>query len=99
MRESPYVVKVCAAKISHRFTMTTKAYIMIETATGKSRDVIRTLRSIPAVETVDAVLGPYDIIAVVTAPDLNVIGEVVASRIHTIDGISRTLTCFVLNRS
>ena len=62
--------------------MATKAYIMIETATGKSRDVIKTLRSDPAVETVDAVLGPYDVIVVLTAPDLNVTGEVVASRIQ-----------------
>ena len=79
--------------------MTTKAYIMIETTAGKSRDVIKALRSVSAVETVDAVTGPYDIIAIVTAPDLNVIGDLIPSRIHTINGVARTLTCFVLNRS
>ena len=79
--------------------MTTKAYIMIETTAGKSRDVIKALRSVSAVETVDAVTGPYDIIAIVTAPDLNVIGDLIPSRIHTINGVTRTLTCFVLNRS
>ena len=79
--------------------MTTTAYIMIETAAGKSRDVTKALRSVPAVETVSVVTGPFDIIAVVTAPDLNVIGELIPSRIHTIDGVARTLTCFVLNRS
>ena len=79
--------------------MATKAYIMIETAVGKSRDVTKALRSVPAVETVSTVTGPYDIIAVVSAPDLNVIGELIPSRIHTINGVSRTLTCFVLDRS
>ncbi len=79
--------------------MTTKAYIMIETVVGKSRDVARELRSVPAVDTVSAVTGPYDIIAVVTAPDLNVIGELIPSRIHTINGVARTLTCFALDRS
>ena len=79
--------------------MTTKAYIMIETVVGKSRDVTKALRSVPAVDTVSVVTGPYDIIAVVTAPDLNVIGELIPSRIHTINGVARTLTCFVLNRS
>ena len=79
--------------------MTTKAYIMIETVAGKSRDVIKALRSVSAVETVDAVTGPYDIIAIVTAPDLNVIGDLIPSRIHTINGVARTLTCFVLDRS
>ena len=72
---------------------------MIETTAGKSRDVIKALRSVSAVETVDAVTGPYDIIAIVTAPDLNVIGDLIPSRIHTINGVARTLTCFVLNRS
>ena len=73
--------------------MTTKAYILIETAVGKSRDVAGELRSLSGVETVDAVTGPYDIIAVVGAPDLNAVGDLVTSQIHTIDGIVRTVTC------
>ena len=79
--------------------MTTKAYIMIETDVGKSKEVASALRSEPAVDTVTTVTGPYDIIAVVTAKDLNVIGELIPSRIHAISGIARTLTCFVLDRS
>ncbi len=73
--------------------MTTKAYILIETAIGKSRDVSSVLRALPGVSTVDAVTGPYDIIAVVEAPDLNAVGDLVTSRIHTIGGIGRTVTC------
>ena len=45
--------------------MSTKAYILIETTVGKSRDVADALRSLQGVETVDAVTGPYDIIAIV----------------------------------
>jgi DNA-binding Lrp family transcriptional regulator len=73
--------------------MATKAYILIETAVGKSRDVATTLQALPGVENVDAVTGPYDIIAVVAAPDLNAVGDLVTSAIHTIDGIARTVTC------
>ena len=73
--------------------MTTKAYILIETAVGKSRDVSATLRALSGVETVDSVTGPYDIIAVVEAPDLNAVGDLVTSHIHTIGGIGRTVTC------
>ncbi|MCH8062883.1 MAG: Lrp/AsnC ligand binding domain-containing protein [Chloroflexi bacterium] len=79
--------------------MTTRAYIMIETAAGKSRDVIKALSSIPAVDAANAVTGPYDVIVEVTAQDLNEIGDLVSRRVHTINGISRTLTCFVLERS
>jgi DNA-binding Lrp family transcriptional regulator len=73
--------------------MGTKAYILIETAVGKSRDVSSELRSLTGVETVDPVTGPYDIIAVVAANDLNAVGDLVTSQIHTIDGIVRTVTC------
>jgi len=73
--------------------MATKAYILIETAVGKSRDVVSELESLTGVETVDSVTGPYDIIAVVAAPDLNAVGDLVTSQIHTISGIVRTVTC------
>ena len=73
--------------------MPTKAYILIETAVGKSKEVSDSLHSLPGVDNVDAVTGPYDIIAVVSAPDLNAVGDLVTSNIHTISGIIRTVTC------
>ncbi len=76
--------------------MATKAYILIETAVGKSRDMTSQLTSMAGVDTVDPVTGPYDIIAVVSAPDLNAVGELVTSQIHTVDGILRTVTCLTV---
>ena len=73
--------------------MATRAYILIETAVGKSRTVSSELRDLDGVETVDSVTGPYDIIAVISAEDLNAVGDLVTSRIHTIEGILRTVTC------
>ena len=79
--------------------MATKAYILIETAVGKSRGVADSLLALTGVETVDAVTGPYDIIAVVGAPDLNAVGDLVTSQIHTINGITRTVTCLSVGNS
>ena len=79
--------------------MATKAYILIETAVGKSRDVTSLLTSMAGVDTVDPVTGPYDIIAVVSAPDLNAVGDLVTSQIHTVDGILRTVTCLTVGGS
>lgn len=79
--------------------MPTKAYILIETDVGKSRDVAARLRSLPGVTTVDAVTGPYDIITIVEAPDLNAVGDLVTSKIHTIGGIARTVTCLSMGSS
>ena len=79
--------------------MATKAYILIETAVGKSRDVTSSLGSLQGVQTVDVVTGPYDIVVVVQAPDLNAVGDLVTSQIHTISGIVRTVTCLSVGRS
>ena len=76
--------------------MSTKAYILIETAVGKSGDVSKALRELSDIRTVDAVTGPYDIIAIIAASDLNAVGEVVTKQIHTIGGIARTVTCLVV---
>lgn len=73
--------------------MATKAYILIETAVGTSKSVSDQLREINSVVRVDAVTGPYDIIAVINAPDLTTVGDLVTARIHVIDGIVRTITC------
>ena len=79
--------------------MTTKAYLLIETAVGKTRDVAGNLREIDGINIVDVVTGPYDIIAVVSAPDLNAVGDLVTNQIHTVDGILRTVTCLTVGGS
>ena len=77
--------------------MATKAYILIETTVGKSTDVSEVLTDLSDVVNVDAVTGPYDIIAIVSSNDLNSVGELVTNDIHTIPGIVRTVTCLSLN--
>ena len=72
--------------------MTTKAYVLIETAVGKTRDVLMSLRSVNGVREADAVTGEYDVVAVVEAESLNAIGDLVTGSIHTIGGIQRTTT-------
>ena len=76
---------------------TTKAFILIETAVGKTRDVVDALSKVDGLVAVDVVTGPYDIIAVLEATDLNSVGEVVTNYIHTIVGIVRTVTCLAVS--
>ena len=47
-------------------------------------------------KSVDTVTGPYDIIAVLEAENLNDIGDLITGEIHAIEGISRTVTCLVV---
>ena len=73
--------------------MATKAYILIETAVGKTREVASALKEVKEMQSVDVVTGPYDVIAVVDAPDINTMGDLVTDRLHTIGGVVRTVTC------
>ena len=76
--------------------MAAKAFILIETAVGKTKEVVTTLSPLKGVESVDTVTGPYDIIAVVQRETLSDIGDLVTSKIHTVDGVTRTVTCMVI---
>ena len=77
--------------------MATKAYVLIETVVGKSREVMGSLQGLSGIEALDAVTGPYDIIAVVNAADLNSVGKLVTEKVHNVGGILRTVTCLTVS--
>ena len=79
--------------------MAVKAFVLIEVAVGKTREVVTTLRKVDGVQSVEAVTGPYDIIAVVEKPDVNAVGDLVTRNVHSISGIARTVTCLTVQLS
>ncbi len=68
------------------------AYILIQTAVNAAQ-VAEEIRALDGVESADDVSGPYDVIARVSAPDMDTLGQLVVSRIQAVEGITRTLTC------
>ncbi len=76
--------------------MTAKAFILMETAVGKNKEVVASLKQLKGIQSVDSVTGPYDVIAIVEAESLNDIGDLVTKKIHPVAGISRTVTCLAL---
>lgn len=74
-----------------------KAFVLIETAPGKTKSVKKELSRIAGqgsnLAHLDAVTGPYDFIAVVEGHSLDAIGDLVTESIGTIDGVTRTTTC------
>ncbi len=73
-----------------------KAFVLIETAVGRDKAVVTALKQIEGVKSVDTVTGPYDVIATIEEETLNDIGDLVTAKIHPIAGISRTVTCLVM---
>lgn len=76
--------------------MAAKAFILIETAVGKSKEVVASISKLEGVKSVNIVTGPYDVIAIIEAENLNDIGNLVTGKIHPIAGISRTVTCLAI---
>lgn len=73
--------------------MINRAYILVETSVGKTRDVAAVLRSVEGIRSVDVVTGPYDIIATIDSPDVNSMGALITDTIHSVGGVVRTVTC------
>ena len=76
--------------------MAAKAFVLIETEVGKTREVVTALQKLNGVLSVDTATGPYDIIAILQGRSLNDIGDLVTGKIHPIPGISRTVTCLAI---
>ncbi len=76
--------------------MAAKAFVLIEVAVGRTKEVAAALKQVSGIQSVDSVTGPYDVIVVIEAKDLNEVGDLVTSKIHPIAGISRTVTCLAI---
>ncbi len=76
--------------------MAAKAFVLIETAVGRNKEVAAALEQLKGIKSVDIVTGPYDIIAIMEGESLNDIGDLVTGKIHPITGISRTVTCLAI---
>jgi DNA-binding Lrp family transcriptional regulator len=69
-----------------------KAYILIQTAVNAA-NVAPDIRVIEGVESAEDVSGPYDVIVRASAADMDSLGKLVVARIQSVEGITRTLTC------
>jgi DNA-binding Lrp family transcriptional regulator len=74
-----------------------KAYVLINVRAGGIRDVVRGLRQVEGVVEAHMTFGPYDVVAVVQASDINHLGNILAANIQTVSGVLETLTCLAVD--
>jgi DNA-binding Lrp family transcriptional regulator len=72
------------------------AYVLIQTEVGKASQVTKSVSDIGGISAVDGVTGPYDVIARADAADLDELAKKIVMPIQEVDGVTRTLTCPVL---
>ena len=73
------------------------AYILIQTEVGKAAQVATAISEIDGVTKAEDVTGPYDVIVRAEAGSMDELGRLVVARVQSVDGITRTLTCPVVN--
>lgn len=79
------------------FAMPISAYVFIECTAGAAREVAAEVRRISGVQRSNATTGPYDVVALVEASDVNVLGDFVVSKIQNISGVLRTQTNVIVD--
>jgi DNA-binding Lrp family transcriptional regulator len=74
-----------------------EAFVLIQTEVGKAAVVAAALKDLEGVVRSSAVTGPYDVIVDAQAEDIDALGKLVASRVPSVSGIVRTVTCPVVS--
>ena len=77
--------------------MTVRAYVLIQTEVRKAAAVASQIGALEGIVSADDVTGPYDVIATAEAGSVDDLGKMVVSKVQMIEGITRTLTCPVVN--
>ncbi|MDD5748692.1 MAG: Lrp/AsnC ligand binding domain-containing protein [Actinomycetota bacterium] len=76
--------------------MKKKAYVLIKVSAGKLDKVMRTLSSMPEVESVEGVSGHCDVVAIISGPNLETLQNTILSTVRGTDGIESTETWIVM---
>lgn len=69
-----------------------RAYVVITTEPGKSREVARQIASLPGVRMADACWGSRDVFAVAEVRDSEELNKLVMDKIQRLNGVRETNT-------
>jgi len=67
-----------------------KAYVLVVTNPGATKDVVAKLKSIPGVQELHEVMGPYDVVIEIEVESLSDVPPILSDRIRTVEGIEST---------
>ncbi len=73
-----------------------RAYVLVHVRTGSIPEVVRNIRRLEGVEEANMTFGPYDVVAIIRANDVNHLGHLIAAQIQPIPGVIDTITCLIV---
>ena len=72
------------------------AFVLVNVEIGAEMEVLGDLRSIPEIKEAYRVYGVYDIIAIVEAPTMQELKDVVSFKVRSLDKVHSTMTMIVV---
>ena len=83
--------------------MSVNGYVLIEADVGTAKQVAGSLAKMTqahaTVKSVELVTGPFDVICLIEADDLQRLGNCITDEIQTVPGVKRTTTCLTIQVS
>ncbi len=76
--------------------MAAKAYVLLRTAPGLTKAIYGALQASPAIQSVEMITGPYDLIVAIEAETTHEILTAVMGDIRPAAGVRDTVTCLVV---
>ena len=73
------------------------AYILIQTEVGRAAEVADQISMVPGVTLSENLIVAYDVIVLAEAGSDDELGRFVVAQVQAVSGITRTLTCPVIN--
>jgi DNA-binding Lrp family transcriptional regulator len=79
-----------------------RGYVLIQTDVGRSSDACQGLQGLSfdrgsaQITKAELVAGPYDVIAEITATDLNALGKCITEAVQRVPGVLITTTCLAV---
>jgi len=77
--------------------MAVQAFVLIDVTGDHTKSAHKTITRIEGVKAVYEISGPYDLIVLTEGESLQLLHEHTIARIRQVDGVTKTLTCFVLD--
>lgn len=74
-----------------------QAYVFINIQAGKARDVVGKLRRKKFIKKVHLVTGLHDAIAFIEGKNIKALANNITEGIHKVTGITKTVTCIIVN--
>lgn len=77
--------------------MAVTAFILIDVVGDHTKSAFKTIQRLSGVKAVYMVSGGHDLIVQIEAENLEALSDLLLSKIRSVDGVTKTMTCLVLN--